>query len=153
VEYQQGNFTVCPTEILTILPAEASCSKAGGTGKGNDFCLTKYLYSHFKGFFNIPQNLNNFWRFTSPPKLGMLRIFIALTNPKPLARFQPANLGPNGKHANHYTTNWLYMPFSSVLSTAAVLSCCYKVPHNLYKLQVHRYDDRNQFPCIAWKTS
>jgi hypothetical protein len=34
----------------------------------------------------------------------MLKIFITFKNPLPLARFEPMNLGPNGKHANHYTT-------------------------------------------------
>jgi hypothetical protein len=34
----------------------------------------------------------------------MLQIFIALKNPSPLARFELANFGSIGKHANHYTT-------------------------------------------------
>jgi hypothetical protein len=42
--------------------------------------------------------------FTSPPKEGVLRIFIALKNPSPSAGFEPTDLGANGKHANHYTT-------------------------------------------------
>jgi hypothetical protein len=36
--------------------------------------------------------------FTSPPKEGVLGIFIALKNP--LAGFEPANLGPRGQHAS-----------------------------------------------------
>jgi hypothetical protein len=36
--------------------------------------------------------------------LNMLRIIIALKNSSPLAGFEPANLGSNGKHAEHYTT-------------------------------------------------
>jgi hypothetical protein len=31
----------------------------------------------------------------------MLWIFIALTNPSTLARFEPVNLGSSGKHANN----------------------------------------------------
>jgi hypothetical protein len=42
--------------------------------------------------------------FTSPPKGGVLRIFIALKNPSPSAGFKPANLGSDGKYASHYTT-------------------------------------------------
>jgi hypothetical protein len=37
--------------------------------------------------------------FTSPPKEGMLRIFVALKNPSPSAGFDPANPGSNGIQA------------------------------------------------------
>jgi hypothetical protein len=39
--------------------------------------------------------------FTSPPKEGALRIFIALKNPSFSAGFEPANLGSKGNHDNH----------------------------------------------------
>jgi hypothetical protein len=42
--------------------------------------------------------------FTSPPKEGVLGIVIALKSPSPSTAPEPANLGSNGKHANHYTT-------------------------------------------------
>jgi hypothetical protein len=42
--------------------------------------------------------------FTSHPKGAVLRIFIAIKNPSPSARIEPANLGLNGKHADNYTT-------------------------------------------------
>jgi hypothetical protein len=42
--------------------------------------------------------------FTYPPKKDMLWIFITLKNPLPSAGFEPANLGSNGKHGNHQTT-------------------------------------------------
>jgi hypothetical protein len=42
--------------------------------------------------------------FTSPPKEGVLRIFITLKNASPSAGSEPSNLGSNGKHANHYIT-------------------------------------------------
>jgi hypothetical protein len=32
---------------------------------------------------------------------GVLLIFIALKNPSALAGFEPATLGPNGRHVNH----------------------------------------------------
>jgi hypothetical protein len=38
----------------------------------------------------------------SPPKEGVLRIFIALKNPS-LRPGEPANHPSNGKHADHYT--------------------------------------------------
>jgi hypothetical protein len=41
---------------------------------------------------------------TSPPKEGMLQIFITFKNPLPSAGFEPTNLRSNGKYANHYTT-------------------------------------------------
>jgi hypothetical protein len=36
-------------------------------------------------------------------KEGMTQILIAIKNLSSLAAFQPANLGSNGKHANHHT--------------------------------------------------
>jgi hypothetical protein len=42
--------------------------------------------------------------FTSHPMEGVLWIFTAVKNPSPSAEFEPANLGYNGKHANHYAT-------------------------------------------------
>jgi hypothetical protein len=39
--------------------------------------------------------------FTSLPKERVLLIFIALKNQLPSAAFEPANVGFNGKHANH----------------------------------------------------
>jgi hypothetical protein len=41
--------------------------------------------------------------FTSPPKEGVLRIFIALKNSSPAAGFAPAKLDFICKHANYYT--------------------------------------------------
>jgi hypothetical protein len=40
-------------------------------------------------------------RFTSHPKEGVLRIFIALKNPSPWPGFEPATFVPSGKHTNH----------------------------------------------------
>jgi hypothetical protein len=42
--------------------------------------------------------------FTSPPKEGVQRIFIAIKNLSLSAASEPANLGSNGKHVIHYTT-------------------------------------------------
>jgi hypothetical protein len=42
--------------------------------------------------------------FTSHPKEGVLRIFIALKNPSPWPGSSLRPLGPVAKHTNHYTT-------------------------------------------------
>jgi hypothetical protein len=42
--------------------------------------------------------------FNSPPKEGLLLIFIALKNPSSSPGFEPSNLGYIGKHENHQTT-------------------------------------------------
>jgi hypothetical protein len=50
----------------------------------------------------MPQNLTTWGSgFTSLTKEGVLRNCIAIK--KPSAGFEPATLGSNGKHANHYT--------------------------------------------------
>jgi hypothetical protein len=44
---------------MANLKAESSVSKAGLNCEGNDgFCLTKYLFSYFSGFFIVLQNLS-----------------------------------------------------------------------------------------------
>jgi hypothetical protein len=42
--------------------------------------------------------------FTCSSKDDVLQIFIALKSPSPWAESELANLGSNGKHANHYNT-------------------------------------------------
>jgi hypothetical protein len=42
--------------------------------------------------------------FTCPPKEVVLRIFMALKTPSLSVGFEPANLGSDDKHNNHYTT-------------------------------------------------
>jgi hypothetical protein len=44
-----GENTSVHQSSLSILPAESFSSKAGGTGKGNEFCHTKYLSHALKG--------------------------------------------------------------------------------------------------------
>jgi hypothetical protein len=65
----------------------------------------KVSLSYFKGSSTCRKIL---WQgadsFTSPLKEGMVQIFIILKIPLPSARYEPANLGSNGKHANHQTT-------------------------------------------------
>jgi hypothetical protein len=57
---------------LANLPSESSSGKAGGTGEGNEFGLTNYIYSYFKGILYGADD------FTFSPNEGVLRIFIAL---------------------------------------------------------------------------
>jgi len=52
--------------------------------------------------------------FTSPPKEGVLRIFISLKQSISSVGSEPANLGSNCKHANHYTAGNDAEPFSDV---------------------------------------
>jgi hypothetical protein len=47
--------------------------------------------------------------FTSPQKESVLRIFIALKNPSSSAGFEPAKIGSSDKHANHLTTDYLWL--------------------------------------------
>jgi hypothetical protein len=62
-----------------------------------------YVYT-LKGCLTSRKILHGADGITSSPKEGVLRIFISLKNPMPSAGFEPANLGSNGKHATHYTT-------------------------------------------------
>jgi hypothetical protein len=75
-------------------------------GEGNDeFGQTKYFCSYFQVIFISSKILRHRTDgFTSPPKEVVLRIFIALKNRSSSAGFEPANLGSNGKHANHETS-------------------------------------------------
>jgi hypothetical protein len=85
----KGKLLIRPQE----LPGNPTSREAGGTREENyEFGLTKYLCSYLKEIFNMPKNLRT-WdrRLTSPPKEGVLRIFIALKSPSPSAGFQPAN--------------------------------------------------------------
>jgi hypothetical protein len=61
-----------------------------------NFCLTKSSLLH---------GAND---FTPSLKEGVLRTFVALKNASLSAVFEPANIGSNGSHANHYTTEVTY---------------------------------------------
>jgi hypothetical protein len=74
-------------------------------GKGNDefgigsiLVYTSKWYLHAVKSYGIGSKA-----FTSPPKEGVLRIFIAFKIPSPSAACEPAILGSNNKHANHCT--------------------------------------------------
>jgi hypothetical protein len=81
-------------------------AKQGGTGQemAAKFCPSVCL-SYFKGSLTCCKILQHrAGSFTSPPKEIVLQIFITLKNPSHSAGFEPTNLGSNGKHNNHYTT-------------------------------------------------
>jgi hypothetical protein len=70
----------------------------------SEFCQSVSL-SYLKGYLTWRKILRHGADgFTSLPKQVWLRIFIALKNPSPSTGFDPANLGTNGKHDNHYNT-------------------------------------------------
>jgi hypothetical protein len=75
-------------------------------GKGNDeFCLLSIFVHTSKGSLICLKILRHEANgFASPPKEGVLWIFIALKNPSSSAGIEPAELGSNVKYANHYTT-------------------------------------------------
>jgi hypothetical protein len=66
---------------------------------------TEFYLSYLKGSLTYRKILRHGADgFTFPPKEIALRIFIVLKNPSLSAGFEPTNLGFNGKHDDHYTT-------------------------------------------------
>jgi hypothetical protein len=89
----------------SLVAAEIPSSKTGSCWEISLNLADVVSLSYSKGMFNIPWNLTTWGRrLYFPPKEGVTRIFVALRNPSPSAGFEPANLGSDGKHANHYTT-------------------------------------------------
>jgi hypothetical protein len=68
-----------------------------------EFCLSVSIIP--KGYLTYRKNKRHGAHgFTSPLKEVVLRIFITLKNSLLSAGVEPANLGPNGKHDNHFIT-------------------------------------------------
>jgi hypothetical protein len=72
-----------------------------------------FVYSSLRDF-NRALTCRNISRhgtssFTSHPKEGVLRIFIALKNPLPWLGSNPQPLRSSGKYTNHYTTKATYL--------------------------------------------
>jgi hypothetical protein len=84
---------------VVILPVESSGIKQEERAKRmmNLTLRNNFVYTR-KWFFACRKILHGASGFTSPLKEGVLRIFIAS------AGFEPTNLGSNGKHANHYSS-------------------------------------------------
>jgi hypothetical protein len=69
-----------------------------------NFALRSILIHTSKGSLTCKILRHGTDSFTSHPKEGVLQTFIALKNASPPPGFEPADLGSNGKHANHLTT-------------------------------------------------
>jgi hypothetical protein len=66
---------------LTFLPTAPSSSEAGGTGERNGAFVYEVSLAYFDGFSTYHKiKRHGSDGFTSRPKEGMLRIFIALKN-------------------------------------------------------------------------
>jgi hypothetical protein len=61
----------------------------------------KYLFYASKSSLTYRKILHEADGFAAPPKEGVLRIIKARKNPSSSAGFEHANLGYDGKHANH----------------------------------------------------
>jgi hypothetical protein len=87
--------------LLESYPQSYS-GKAGGTGKGTNFALLSISFIFRRDLLTLRKFLRHGADgFTFPPKEGVLRVFIALKNSSLSAKFEPAILGSNCKHANH----------------------------------------------------
>jgi hypothetical protein len=65
-----------------------------------DFLYTVQARSGFKGLI-CRKFVHETDDLTSPPKEGVLRIFITVKNASPSAGSEPSNIGSDGKHAKH----------------------------------------------------
>jgi hypothetical protein len=91
----RSNSWLFQQSSLAVLPAETSvASRRNGRRSENFVC--QYL-KYLKGSLTYRKILQGASGFTSHPKEGVLRIFIAS------AGFKTAILGSSGKHTNHYT--------------------------------------------------
>jgi hypothetical protein len=74
-------------------------------GEGNDEFSLISIYVHSSVIFMCRKILQQGADvFNSPRKEDLLQIFIPILKSIALAGFEPMNLGDNGKHVNHYTT-------------------------------------------------
>jgi hypothetical protein len=97
------SFLIHPPQLSGSNQQTPSSEKVRNSARISMNFSFKYLF-HTVGIFNIPWNLTWDRRLSPLPKEVVLRIFIALQNQPSSAGFEPANLGSNGKHDNHLTT-------------------------------------------------
>jgi hypothetical protein len=113
VEWYRLGKTDLSTRALWQSYQQSSSSKTRGTGEGHDeLCITKYLFHACKGSVTCRKVLRHGTDgYISVSNEDVLRIFISLKIHPPQSG---ANLGSNGKHANHYSTEGasLYLPVS-----------------------------------------
>jgi hypothetical protein len=89
-------------------PTNSSSRKSGRIGEGNyEFCAFRNTSFHTpNGSLTCREILRHgIDGFTSLSREGVLRIVIALKNPKPSASFELANLDSNGMHGNHLVSD------------------------------------------------
>jgi hypothetical protein len=104
--YQQRKAPDSSTRALWQSYQQSSITKQKELAKEMmDLALRSILVHTWKGYLTCRKIFRHGADgFTSPPEEGVLRVFIAPTNPSPSTVFEPANLGSNSKHANHRST-------------------------------------------------
>jgi hypothetical protein len=103
--YQQGNsWFIYQSSLEIVQGSHLAANQEEPAKEIMNFALGS-LFHTWKGSLTCRKILRHGADgFTSPSNEGVLRTFIALKNPSPLARFEHANLGSNGKHANQQIT-------------------------------------------------
>jgi hypothetical protein len=99
-DVDRGKLLIRPPECsLAILPCNR---KIGGTGKINEFCLTKYIFHNSKDSLKCRKILRHGASgFTFLPKEGVLQIIMSIKNSSLSTVFEPAKFGFSRKHNNH----------------------------------------------------
>jgi hypothetical protein len=114
--------------VSAAVAAETSGSEAGRNRAriAAEFCLSVSL-SCLKGSLTCRKILRRGADgFTSTSKEVVLRTYIALINQSPSAGFEPANLGSNGKHDDHHTTEndtWMRSTTTRTLQQNQIVEC------------------------------
>jgi hypothetical protein len=102
VEWDREGIWFVQHSSVAFLTAESCSSKEGELAKEVMNFVSRSIafipYGSLTCRKILPHGTDG---FTSPPKEGVLRIFIALKHPSPLAGFEPRNLVSSGKHASH----------------------------------------------------
>jgi hypothetical protein len=94
------NYCASHSNHSRKLLAETSSREAGETWREMVKFYLQYSSFIFVSFLTCPKILRHGTDcFTSPPKEVVLRISITLKNTASSARFEPLNLGPNGKNS------------------------------------------------------
>jgi hypothetical protein len=88
-----NNFWLVHQSSLTVLPTDTSGASRGNGQRGENFA---YQYpKYLKGFLTCRKILRHGTSsFTSHPKEGVLRIYIAIKNPPPRLGLNPRPSGP-----------------------------------------------------------
>jgi hypothetical protein len=118
--YRLGITPDSSTRSLWQSYQQGHLGKVGQWTKEWEFCIS--VSEIPQGTFTCRKTLHGTYGFTSHPKEGVLRIFIAIKNSIFSAGSEPATLVSSGKHTNHYITEATpmcirkqsrYMPWSA----------------------------------------